>query len=237
MRSAALDVPLVTDPPIPLVEHLAELRQRLIISLSILGVSTAIAFHWSADLLSLLARPAGGLVFQAPTDAFMARLKIAALAGLAAGLPLVLHQVWLFVGRAMDPSHRRLCRRLIPLSYLLFLLGAGLAVLVVVPAALRFLLSYGSPEVRPLLSVGHYFEFVAKLAIAFGAVFQLPLVLAALNRAGLVSRAGLRERRPYAYVLAFLAAALLTPGPDVISQLALAVPALGLFELTLLGLR
>jgi sec-independent protein translocase protein TatC len=226
----------IEDPPQPLVEHLIELRKRLIASLSILALGTALCYRWSGELLAWLARPAGILYFNAPTDAFYIRLKAAALGGLALTLPLLIHQAWLFVARAAPPLSRRALARLLPLSYGLFLLGAGLALFVVVPAAMRFLLSYSTDDIRPLLTLSAYLEFVASLSLAFGVVFQIPVILFGLNRLGLVSRAVLAQRRRYVYLLSVAAAAFLTPGPDMFSQVALAVPAVLLFELALLTL-
>lgn len=243
MRSVSEDVlpekewqGLLDDPPQPLVEHIVELRQRLINSLLYLAAGSAVGFHYSAPLLSWLAKPAGQLVFIAPTEAFYTRLKAGVFGGLLLTLPLILHQVWLFVGRALAPRFRRLVLRMVPISYGLFLLGAALAVFVVVPAAMKFLLSYGSDGIRPMITLGAYLEFVTGLSLAFGAMFQTPLVLFTLNRMGMVSRRALREKWRHVWLLAFVLSALLTPGPDLISQLCLALPTIVLFEITLLAL-
>lgn len=227
---------MLDDAPMPLTAHLGELRTRLIVSLAILAIATIAVFGRAGAILDWLAEPAGGLVFVAPTEAFYTRLRVSFWAGFVLALPLLLHQIWLFVARALEPAWRDALKRVLPLSYLLFLLGAALALFVVAPAALRFLLSYGSDGVRPMLSLGSYLDFVGGLALAFGGVFQLPLVLYALGAAGIVDRARLAGSRRVAYFLCFLGAAVLTPGPDVVSQLALAVPAAVLFELTLLAL-
>lgn len=224
------------DPPMPLFDHLIELRKRLIISLLILGAGSAVAFRYSGELLTWLARPVGQLVFIAPTEAFYTRLKVAVFAGFALTLPLILHQAWLFTARALDRRWRRMLLAMAPASYGLFLLGGGLCLFVVVPAAMRFLLSYGSEGVRPMLTLGAYLEFVTGLTLAFGAVFQLPLALYGLNRAGILERGRLTGLRRPIYLLCFVGAACLTPGPDVVSQIALALPAVVLFELTLLAM-
>ena len=226
----------IDDPRQPLIEHLTELRQRLIVSLVILALGTSAAWSWSGVFLDWLVKPAAPLYFSAPTDAFYTRLKAAVFGGFLLTLPLLLHQAWLFVARALPPDGRRLTARLLPASYVLFLSGAALAVCVVVPAAMKFLLAFGSDEIRPWLGLSSYLEFVTSLALAFGAAFQLPVVLVGLNRLGMVSRAGLAEKRRYVYLGAVCAAALMTPGPDVISQLALFLPTVLLFELTLLAL-
>lgn len=229
-------VPDLDDPPQPLVEHLAELRRRLIVSLFILAAASAFVFQRSGDFLSWLSGPVGGLVFVAPTEAFYTRLRVAVFGGFLLSLPLLLHQVYLFIARALDARWRRLLWTLLPLSYALFLLGAAASLWVVVPAAMRFLLSYGSQGVTPLMSLGAYLEFVTGLSLAFGTVFQLPLVLYALNRMGVVSRETLGTWRGPIWLACFAASALLTPGPDVVSQVALAVPAVVLFELSLLAM-
>lgn len=226
----------VVDPQQPFVEHLVELRKRLIVSLAILSVGIAVCYQWAGMMLGWLARPVGVLYFNAPTDAFYTRVKAALFAAVLLTAPLLLHQVWLFVERAVEPRFRKTLWRLLPLSYLLFLLGVSLSVFVVVPAAMRFLLSFGSAEIRPLLTLSAYLEFVTSLSLAFGAVFQLPIILFGLNRVGLVSRLTLIRYRRHIYLLSVVAAAFLTPGPDMFSQAALAVPMVVLFELTLLTL-
>lgn len=225
------------DPEVPLVEHLEELRQRLIWSLASVALGTAAVWSRAGEVLSLLARPVGGLIFTAPTEAFFTRLKVAMFGGLLLALPVVLYQAWAFVARALGRGLRRAVSRILPVSYVLFLAGAALSIRVVVPAAMRFLISYGGDGVAPMLAVGAYMDFVVSLSLAFGVVFQVPLALVLLNRAGVIERATLAAGRRYAWLGAFVAAAMLTPGPDVISQVALGVPLLLLFELSLLFMR
>lgn len=227
---------VLDDPPMPFVDHLVELRRRLVLALLILAAGTAVAFRFSGPFLSWLARPVGQLVFIAPTEAFYTRLKVALYGGFLLTLPLLLHQAWLFVARALDRRFRRMLLAMVPVSYGLFMLGTALCLFVVVPAAMKFFLSYGSDDVRPLMSLSAYLEFVTGLSLAFGAVFQMPLVLYALNRMGTLERSRLVEFRRPIYLLCFIAAAFLTPGPDVVSQVSLVVPAILLFEGTLLAM-
>ena len=219
------------------VEHLEELRRRLIVSLHAVFLAAGILWGWSGAILTWLARPAGSLVFLAPTEAFFIRLKVAFLAGLFLSLPVILYQTWAFTACAMGEGTRRIVRLILPVSYLLFLAGSALCLFVVVPAAVRFLAACGTENVRPMLAVGAYVDFVSAMTLAFGAVFQIPLILIFLQRFGLVSTAELADKRPYIYVSIFTAAAFLTPGPDVFSQLALAFPMCLLFELSLLVMR
>ena len=127
-------------------------------------------------------------------------------AGLLVALPVVLYQAWAFTACAMNESLRRSAARLVPLSYLLFLFGVAVAVFAVVPVAIKFLISYGSEAVVARLRVGAYVDFVAMIALAFGLVFQMPLVLLFLERAGMVTREGLAAKRRYIYFLGFVAA-------------------------------
>lgn len=230
---AVADLDDAADKEMTLTEHLAELRRRLIISLAALGVGTVVSWAWSGRLLTWLAGPAGQLIFLAPTEAFFNRLKVAFFCGLIVSLPAILYQVWAFTACALGRDIRRHAALILPASYLLFLAGGAMAIFLVVPAALRFLTAYGTEAVRPSLALGQYVGFVTWLAVAFGTVFQIPLVLLFLNRAGVVSRAGLAGKRRYFYFAGFVAAALMTPGPDVFSQLALALPIVGLFEISL----
>ncbi|TBR24005.1 twin-arginine translocase subunit TatC [bacterium] len=225
------------DREMTLVEHLEELRTRLITALASVAVGTVVAWSWTGEALTWLARPVGGLVFLAPTEAFFVRFKLALFAGFMLALPVVVYQVWAFTARALGERVRRNISFLIPASYLLFIAGVLLAVLVVVPTAVKFLVAYGTENVKPLLSAGEYVAFVGSLAVAFGAVFQLPLVLILLERLGVVNRAALSRQRRVVYFAGFVAAAMMTPGPDVISQLALALPIALLFELSLLVMR
>lgn len=230
-------LPDLDDPPVPFAEHLIELRARLIWMVVFLAAGSALVFQYSDAFIDWLAKPVGHLVFVAPTEAFYTRLRIAVFGGFALTLPLQLHQVYLFVAKALDRQWRSLLVACVPAAYGLFMLGAGLCLYVVVPGAMKFLLSYGSDGLRPMLTLAAYLDFVTGLTLAFGAVFQLPLALLALNKAGVVDRHRLAGLRRHVYLLCVLAGAFLTPGPDPISQLALALPAAVLFEATLLVMR
>ncbi|OGR85331.1 MAG: twin arginine-targeting protein translocase TatC [Elusimicrobia bacterium RIFCSPHIGHO2_02_FULL_57_9] len=221
----------------PLTEHLVELRRRLIVSLLILAAGSAAVFHFSGEFLNWLARPVGSLIFVAPTEAFYTRLRLAVYGGFLLTLPLILHQVWLFTARAIEPRWRKMFLSMLPLSYGLFLLGSALCLYLVVPTAMKFLLSYGSEGVEPMITLGAYLDFVTGLSLSFGFVFQLPLVFYSLNRMGILQRSRLVKLRRHIYLLCFLSSAFLTPGPDVVTQLCLALPALVLFELSLLAMK
>ena len=225
---------LVEDPPLPLMEHLLELRRRLIVSLLLVACGAAVSFYYSGVLLSWLARPVGGLVFISPMEAFHTRMKLALYGGFFLSLPLLLHQVWLFTARALEPRWRRGLLMMAPLSYVLFMGGAAFCLTAVVPAAMRFLLSFGSEGVKPLMSLGAYVSFVTTLTLAFGAIFQFPLVLYLLDWMGILKKSQLTPRRRLVYLATFIVPAFFTP--DVVGQISLALCMIALFELSLLAM-
>lgn len=231
-------VPIVAaleDRKMPIAAHLVELRRRLITGLLIWGAGSALAFLYSARLLDFLARPVGSLVFTAPAEAFQTQVRLALYGGFLLSLPLLLHQLWLFTARALAPAWRRRLLVMVPLSYGLFLLGVGIAIYGVVPQAMRFFMSFGSEDVKPLIALSAYLGFVEKLSLGFGAVFQFPLALYILNWMGVVSKEQLKPHRRLIYFAAFVLPALFTP--EIVGQISLAACLIALFELSLLAMR
>lgn len=226
---------VIDDPAMPFTEHLVELRRRIIAALIIWGAGSALAFEYSDKFLDWLARPVGQLVFIAPAEAFHTRIKLALYCGFILTLPLLLHQVWLFTARALDRRWRMRLLTMVPLSYGLFIVGVGISLYAVVPAAMKFFLSYGSAGVRPLITLSAYLGFVETLSLAFGAVFQFPLVLYILNWMGIIEKSQLAPYRRLIYFVCFIVPALFTP--DVVGQISLAVCTILLFELSLLAMR
>ena len=226
---------LADDPALPFTDHLIELRRRVIAALLIWGVGSAAFFEYSDRFLDWIARPAGQLVFIAPAEAFHTRMKLALYGGLLLTLPLLLHQVWLFVARALDRRWRRRLLAMVPVSYGLFMAGVALGIFVVVPAAMRFFLSYGSAGVKPFISLSAYLGLVETLSLAFGAVFQFPLVLYILDWMGILEKKQLEPHRRVVYLAWFIVSALLAP--DVVGQVCLAACAIVLFELSLSAMR
>lgn len=223
------------DPPMPFSQHLVELRERLIWSLIIVACGTALAYNFAQPFLDWLARPVGSLVFIAPEEAFETRLKLSFYGGFLLTLPLLLHQVWLFVARAFSKAWRRRLLTMLPLSYALFMGGVFLCLCMVVPAAVKFFLAFGSEGVKPLITLKEYLRFVTTLSIAFGSVFQFPMVLYTLNWMGLLSKAAVKPHRRLVYFVSFVIPAFFTP--DIVSQCSLAGCIMVLFELTLLAMK
>ncbi len=219
-----------------IVEHLEELRRRLLIAIAALAVATVISWFFADPLLKFLIRPVTvvsgrGVIFVGVTEAFFVRMKLAALAGVFLSLPVLLYQIWAFVAVGLTPAERRYALWMVPPAFLLFVVGATFALVAIVPLGVRFLLSYQVPGVlEPFISVGAYVSFLTAFMLAFGAVFELPIVLVLLAKLGLVTPAQLAAGRRYAIVAIVALAAVLTPGGDVFSQMMLAVPTYLLYE-------
>lgn len=191
----------------------------------------------SQRLVEQMARVTGPMVFLAPTEAFAVRFKLALVLALALGAPFLIYHAWRFIGVALTVSERRVVLGALPISYFLFVTGAALGWFVIVPAGMRFLLGFATPFLRPTLSVEACVGFALWTSFGLGALFQLPVVIGALAHWGFVRAATLAGYRRHALVLILIAAALLTPGPDVFSQLLLAGPTYALFEISVVLAR
>ena len=218
-----------------LLEHLEELRRRLFACLLVVVAGGCVAYAGAGRVLAWLARPlhATRLVFLNPFEAFMTYINIAMIGGVVLALPVIAYQVWGYVSPALSARERRWVAGGCAASVALFLTGMAVAYFVVIPLGLRFLMGFSSALLQPMFAVGSYVSTVGWLLLVFGAAFQLPIVLILLTVCGVVSAQQLARWRPYVIVgLTFVAAAA-TPGPDVLSQIALLVPLWLLFELSL----
>jgi sec-independent protein translocase protein TatC len=207
------------------LDHLEELRTVIIRSAIAAVAASVLCWFWSADLLDLLVRPLAetGVYFTAPNEAFLIRLKLAGIAGVFVVLPFILWQVYGFVLPGLYSAERRIITPLIVATTLLFYLGVAFSFLVVSPMVIQFLLTFGTEIMEPLISVGPYFAFVSRLSLAFGLIFELPVLVFFLSLAGIVDPRMLLRTWRYALISIVIAAAILTP-PDIFSQLAMAVP-------------
>ncbi len=216
----------------PLGDHLLELRRRLWLSIAASALLAIPGWTLSERLIHQISRVTGPLVFLGPTEAFAARLKLSAVLALALGAPIFIYHAWRFVGVALTVSERRVLLGALPFSYLLLLLGASFGWFLIVPTGLRFLLGFASADLRPTLSVHACVSFALWTSLGLGLLFQLPVVVGALARWGWVRAATLARYRRHAVLGILVVAAVLTPGPDVFSQLLLAVPTYVLFEVS-----
>lgn len=220
------------DKALPFLEHLEELRRVLIFCIAAIAVGATGAWFISDDAIGFLAQSVGErLNFAGVTEAFYTRLKISVVLGFLVSLPVNLYRIWCFVAPGLFRRERLVILPLTVTSTVLFFFGVAFAYLVVVPTATRFLLSFGGDVLQPVIMIGDYFGFVSRFCIAFGVVFQLPLVVSLLAFAGIVSSRTLLTKWRYALVGIFAFAAILTP-PDVASQLMMAGPLVLLYFLS-----
>jgi sec-independent protein translocase protein TatC len=225
----------------PFMEHLGELRVRIVRSLIGLLVGLGIALPFSQKIVDYLARPiqatGNNLVFLALTEAFWVQMKVAVIVGLFIAAPAILWQVWRFVAPGLHDHERKYAAPFVIVGSLLFLGGGAFSLKVVTPFAIQFLLSYSRPGLQPMISIGSYVDFLLKFTLAFGLVFELPLIITVLARMGVVTPAVLAKNRKYAILGAFVAGAILTPTPDAFNQTLMAGPLIILYEVGIVCAR
>ena len=226
------------DGKMPFLAHLGELRTRIIRSLIALGVGFAITFSYSDRIITWLARPMPvKLAFLEPTEPFWVNMKVALVAGGFLVLPVILYEVWAFVAPGLLPQERKFALPFVVLSTLFFFMGAAFALMVIVPFAIQFLVSYKTENLVATISVNRYVDFVLKFTIAFGLVFELPLAITLGSRLGLLTPEFLSRNRKYAILINFIRAAILTPTPDAFNQVLMAGPLCLLYEAGIIAAR
>lgn len=223
-----------------MVEHLEELRRRLMVVIAAVAIAAVAGFLVSGPILDLLRVPLPDefdtIYFTSPGGAFVAQLKIAGFVGVALAMPVILFQVWRFVTPGLLPGERRLLWPFLIAGVLLFAAGVVIGY-VLIPFALGFLLSFAREGVEPLLTIDEYIGFVTTLMLVFGLMLQFPLVLIVLARLGIVTPAWLASRRRWAILLIAVVSALATPGGDPFSMVIFGLFMYGLFEVTLVVVR
>ncbi len=225
-----------------LVDHLTELRDRLIKSAWAIAITTACCFYFSEDIFNLVRYPIqahlpeGGLVFTNPMDKFIAHMKLSVVAGVILACPAWLYQAWMFVAPGLYAHEKKYSAAFVTSGIALFLSGVAFAYFLVLPSAFQFLFNFGGTVDKPLITISEYMSFFATMILVFGASFELPLILVALGALGIVSSRTLREKRRYAIVALATVAAVITP-PDVLSMMMLLAPLTALYEISILIVR
>ncbi|WP_043364141.1 twin-arginine translocase subunit TatC [Belnapia sp. F-4-1] len=241
----------IDDKPMPLLDHLMELRTRLLWSVGAFAIAFAVCYYFSAQIYGFLARPLADIlqaqghgerrmIFTALYEAFFTYLKVAFFGAVFFSFPMWATQLWLFVAPGLYRSEKRAITPFLVASPFLFVMGAALAYYFIFPLAWHFFITFETPPgdgalpIQLEAKVSEYLSLVMQMILAFGISFQLPVLLTLLCRVGILSVETLKKGRRYAIVGMFVVAAVLTP-PDVISQVGLAIPLLGLYEISIIA--
>ncbi|MBN1594101.1 MAG: twin-arginine translocase subunit TatC [Candidatus Coatesbacteria bacterium] len=227
----------------PIVAHLAELRRRLIVCVVALAAGFSLSYAFSQQILAVLIVPIkealgsdGNLSILKVQEAFMTHIKVAFMAAIIIAFPIIVHQVWAFVLPALKKKEAKVGLTLILFSTLLFAVGILFAYFTILPYAFTFFLGSAQGIASPNISLAFYVGFCARVTLAFGLVFQMPLIIVFLVRMGIVSLEQVKRARKYAIVFIFVVAAILTP-PDILTQFLMAIPLLILYEISIIAAK
>jgi sec-independent protein translocase protein TatC len=231
------------DEKLPFTAHLEELRKRLIVCFIAVGAGFILSYGFKERLFEILVHPlvkvlkeGEKLIYTGLPEAFFTYLKVAFLTSIIVASPILLYEFWMFVAPGLYKKERRLLGPIVLLSSLFFIGGALFGYFFVFPWGFKFFLAFATDIIRPLPSMREYFGFSAKLLLAFGLVFELPLVLTFMAKLGIISVEFLKKNRKYAILIFFTVAAILTP-PDVITQIMMAIPLMILYEVSIIGAK
>jgi sec-independent protein translocase protein TatC len=223
----------------PFLAHLEELRSRLIVCAIAIGIGFAISYAFSKQLFSLFILPLtkvlppdSRLIFTSLPEMFITYIKISLVAGIILSIPIIFYEVWMFMAPALYQNEKRYLVPFVVSSSILFILGALFGYLVVFPYGFKFFISFATEDIQALPSVKQYFSFAIRLLLAFGLVFEMPVVVLFLTKIGLITPDAMKRFRKFAILGSFILSAILTP-PDVATQFMMAVPLIILYELSI----
>ena len=230
-KNSEQEVSAEDDGTMSLTAHLEELRSRIIKSLLAIAFGSGVAYFFLDEITKLLTLPVGKLYYMKPGEAFFTYLKIDIAAGFLIALPIIFYHAWRFFLPALTRGERAVLGILVPASVILFFAGLAFSFLIILPVALKFFMGFGqeSENLQTLFSFGSYFEFVILFVLPFGFVFELPLVIIVLGKLGILTSEKLGKYRRYVFFFSFVIGALVT-SPDVITQIAVAIPVVLLYE-------
>jgi len=222
------------DDQMSLVDHLQELRKRLITSIVAIVIGSTICYFYAAELVHFITAPAGKLYYMSPSEAFFTQLRVSFFGGFLIALPIVFYQVWAFVLPALSDKEQRASFILVPSSIILFFSGLSFSYFLVLPAGIKFFMGFATDDLQPMLSLGAYLSFVVSFLLPFGFIFELPLFILVLAKLGIISSKFLGGKRKHVLVLSFIVGAVIAPSPDIFSQTMVALPILVMYEVSAL---
>ena len=235
-----------TERQLPFMAHLYELRRRLTIAASTWLAAFVICYYFSESLFLFISKPlrdalpqGSKVVFLSPVEPFFTYMKIAAVAAVLVALPVILWQIWGFISPGLYRKEKRFALPFVASAYCSFIAGAYFGFTLIFPLIFNVLMTMGlaGGEVTAMISMGEYFSIAWKLLLAFGAIFETPIVILIFARMGVVDAPWLAAKRKYFVIVAFIIAGIATPGPDVFSQSALAIPFVILYEVGIILAR
>ena len=217
------------DGSMSLTAHLEELRSRIIKSLLAVVFGSCVSYFFIDDIVKFLTEPVGKLYYMQPGEAFFTYLKIDIVAGFLIALPIIFFHIWQFFLPALTKGERAILGVLVPASVILFFCGLAFSFFLIMPTALKFFMGFSTDDLQTMFSFQNYFDFVIMFALPFGFVFELPLIIIVLGKLGILTSEFLGKYRRIVFFLSFVVGALVTT-PDVITQVAVAIPVMMLYE-------
>ncbi|MBR4904021.1 MAG: twin-arginine translocase subunit TatC [Selenomonadaceae bacterium] len=237
-KNSAQEISFKDDGTMPLTAHLEELRSRIIKALLAIAVGCCIAWFFLDEITNWMIQPVGKLYYMRPGEAFFTYLKIDITAGFLIALPVIFYHAWKFFLPALTNDERTVLGILVPSSVILFFVGLAFSFFLILPTALKFFMGFAeeTEQLQTWFSFGNYFDFVIMFILPFGFVFELPLIIIVLGKLGILTSDRLGKYRRYVIFFSFVAGALVT-SPDVITQIAVAIPVVLLYEVGYLVLK
>ncbi len=223
------------DKKMTLLGHLLELKARLIKSVIAVAITTTISFVFAKQIFAILIRPTGGidLIYIEMTEMLGTYMKVCLASGIILAMPYLIYHFVMFVSPALSPREKKYVYVVLPWIVLMFIGGVVFGYFVLIPPAVKFLVTFGSDIATPQIKIGNYISVVTRLLLAMGLVFELPVVSTFLARIGVISYRWLASKRKAAIIFAFILAAIITPTFDPVNQTLVAVPLIVLYEMSI----
>lgn len=225
------------DRELTLIEHISEIRKRIIICFLFFIVSFVLLFPFSKYLLNILKLPVHGLidkfVFFSPEEPFLIYMRLSVLSAIVISMPVFLYHLWAFIRPALDNNIRKNILYFVIICFISFLLGVAFAYFIILPRGLIFLLNLSGSELKPFISANRYISFVSYIIFGCGIVFQMPVISFILTKLKVINSRFLRKKYKYAVIILFIIAAIITPTTDIFNMLVMAIPMILLYEVSI----